>query len=124
MSQVVNVKVSHIRPKYNNLADWMSDPSNVYIGRAGIVFIDGARFPKQGSIWANPFKVKDSSREEALEKYEIWIRQALDDSPMLKEELMLLDGKKLGCWCYPDLCHGTVLVKIINELKRIQASKH
>ena len=41
MSSVVNVKVAHIRPKYNDLEEWTKDPNNVYIGRAGIVFING-----------------------------------------------------------------------------------
>lgn len=37
---VVNVKVANIRPRYNNLAEWMADENNVYIGRKGIVFIN------------------------------------------------------------------------------------
>jgi hypothetical protein len=27
----------------------------------------------------------------------------------------LRGGKVLGCWCYPDACHGNVLLEIINE---------
>jgi len=38
---VVNVRVKSIRPKYNNLKEWIADGSNVYIGRGGVVFIDG-----------------------------------------------------------------------------------
>jgi len=62
-TRVVNVKVAHIRPKYNNLAEWMADPNNVYIGRRGIVFIDKVRFPKENSAFANPFKIKKGSEE-------------------------------------------------------------
>lgn len=31
-----------------------------------------------------------------------------------------LVGKKLGCWCYPEACHGDVLVNMVamSELKR------
>lgn len=54
---VINVKVASIRPKFNNLKEWCEDERNIYIGRAGIVFIDGQRFPKQSSIWANPYKI-------------------------------------------------------------------
>lgn len=46
---VVNVKVKYIRPKYHNLKMWMDD-DNVYIGRKGVVFVDGQRFPKDSSI--------------------------------------------------------------------------
>lgn len=42
---VVNCKVKHIRPKYNNLEEWIKDENNVYIGRKGVVFIDEKRFP-------------------------------------------------------------------------------
>jgi hypothetical protein len=41
---VVNCKVNHIRPKYNDLKEWMNDTNNIYIGRSGIVFIDGKRW--------------------------------------------------------------------------------
>lgn len=46
--QVVNVKVAHIRPKYNNLKEWMEDENNEYVGRGGVVFVNGERFPKEG----------------------------------------------------------------------------
>ena len=43
--RVVNVKVAHIRPKYQNLQEWMQDTANnVSIGRSGVVFIDKQRF--------------------------------------------------------------------------------
>ena len=67
---VVNVKVGHIRPEYDNLKEWMEDPKNVYVGRKGIVFItmeDGKkeRFPKNDSVFCNPFKVgKDGTLED------------------------------------------------------------
>jgi hypothetical protein len=67
MANVVRVRVSDLRPKYNNLAEWMADANNVYIGRRGIVFIDGKRFPPTDSIWANPYKVgKDGDLNEVL----------------------------------------------------------
>lgn len=46
---VVNVKVAFIRPEYQNLKEWMQDDKNVYIGRKGIVFVDGKRFPNECS---------------------------------------------------------------------------
>mgnify|MGYP001555401115 CR=1 FL=1 len=40
MTEVVNVRVLYIRPKYQNLKEWTNDPENLYIGRKGIVMID------------------------------------------------------------------------------------
>jgi hypothetical protein len=112
---VKNVKVANIRPKYNNLKEWIDDKeNNIYIGRAGIVFIDNERFPKQASIFCNPYKVgKDGTREEVIDKYKIYIIRKIENSTELKTQLISMKGKNLGCWCCPELCHGDVLLKLI-----------
>jgi hypothetical protein len=81
-------------------------PYDVYIGRP--------------SMYGNPYShLKDSAakfmvatREEAIAKYEAWLRARPEMVSRVKEELK---GKVLGCWCWPKLCHGEVLVKIANE---------
>jgi hypothetical protein len=114
---VVNVKVAYIRPTYNNLKEWVDDSSkNVYIGRKGIVFVDGERFPKQESLWANPYKIsKTTSREDVLRNYEKYIREKIKKEHLIPE-LAKLKNKNLGCWCKPEACHGDVLLKLIDEL--------
>lgn len=113
MTEVVNVKVQHIRPRYNNLQDWMADPQNVYVGRRGVVFIDGTRFPPESSPFANPFKVdKSTTRDQAVEKYREYIVQKLANKEL---DLETLRGKTLGCWCKPDNCHGNVLVDLLSQ---------
>lgn len=114
--EVVNCKVKHIRPRYKNLKEWMADSNNVYIGRAGIVFIDGERFPKHASPFANPFKVGEVTRDQVLMEYEKYILNQLKISSGLRTELLKLKGKRLGCWCKPDPCHGDILIKIVASL--------
>ena len=120
---VVNCKVKYIRPEYDNLKIWMEDSNNVYVGRAGVVFIkkeDGEkeRFPKRSSIFANPFKIgSDGSRDEVLEKYRIYITKKLDNNNSLQEELLKLEGKNLGCWCAPEPCHANILLELIDLYK-------
>lgn len=71
---------------------------DVYIGRP--------------SVWGNPYVVgRDGTRKEIVEKYEAWIR----GRPELLARLGELRGKVLGCHCKPKLCHGDVLVKLVNE---------
>ena len=78
---------------------------DVYIGRP--------------SKWGNLFSHKKGTaakfivktREEAVRKYEEWIRQ----QPELMAALHELRGKVLGCWCKPAACHGDVLVKLVKE---------
>ena len=119
-TEVANVKVACIRPKYQNLKVWMEDPNNVYIGRRGIVFIDGVRYPPKDSIFANPFKVgKNGDREEVIAKYREYIIDKIESGEIPLEEVENLEGKTLGCWCH-DIkekgppCHGDVLVEILS----------
>ena len=122
-TQVVNVKVAHIRPSYTNLADWIADSRNAYIGRKGVVFVPDStdaskqqRFPPKASTFANPFKVaSEAGRQECLQRYEVYMRKRLQTEPAVLSELLELRGKKLGCWCHPKACHGDVLVKLIEE---------
>ena len=106
--EVVNVKVRYIRPRYHNLKEWCEDPDNVYIGRQGVVFVDGVRYPPRASPFANPYKVgRDGTREEVILKYKEYIIKKDVDFSILK-------GKRLGCWCKPEGCHGDVLLELIN----------
>lgn len=120
-TEVVNVKVKYIRPEYDNLKIWCKSDDNVYIGRRGIVFVktsDGGkeRFPKQDSMFANPFKVgKKHTLDESLVLYERYMRDRLDSDPDLVRQMLRLEGKRLGCWCKPNRCHGDILVGLISE---------
>ena len=35
----------------------------------------------------------------------------------LEISLLKLEGKRLGCWCHPEGCHGDVLVRALKEIK-------
>lgn len=112
-TKVINVRVSSIRPLgYNNLEEWMKDPNHVYIGRSGVVFVNGHRFPPEDSIFANPFRIEGEThecRKASVERFRTYARK----NPLLLEELESLRGKTLGCWCKPDDCHGDVLVELL-----------
>jgi len=120
-TEVVNVSVKNIRPQYSNLHQWILDKErNVYIGRARVIFIDGVRYPFEDSIWANPHKITETqSREQVLKLYHEYIEEKLKSNPELVKELIKLDGKKLGCWCKPECCHGDILVELIEKHKNI-----
>lgn len=117
MTTVCCVKVKCIRPEYQNLEQWCKDPANVYIGRKAIVFINGERYPKKDSLWANPYKIHGGqSREEAIEQYRLYMVGRLLLEPELREKLVLLRGKRLGCWCDKEVaCHGDVLITLIEN---------
>ncbi len=113
---VVNCKVKYIRPKYDNLEEWINDKDNVYIARAGVVFVNKKRYPPSSSKFANPFKIgKDGTREEVIIKYRNHITNKVENDKSFKDELLSLKGKKLGCWCHPLECHGDILVELIEK---------
>lgn len=74
------------------------------------------------SKWGNPYSHKKGTqakylvktREEAIQKYEEWIRGQTE----LLEQLDELEDKIISCWCSPLSCHGDVLVKLIEERKK------
>ena len=74
-----------------------NDAYDVYIGRR--------LGDLKGSIWANPFKVSQYGRGNTIDKYKAYLKQ----QPKLLEQLPKLSGKRLGCWCKPEACHGDVL---------------
>ncbi len=114
---VDNIHVKHLRQKgLANLREWMAGSNNIYVGRAGRVYIDKTVFPYRQSVWANPYNLKTLTREESLARYEAHLRDMIAKDPSKKEELLALRGKNLGCWCKPESCHADVLVKLIAEL--------
>jgi len=118
---VVCVKVANIRPEWQDLRAWCEDPANVYIGRGRIVFVDvgGAkvRYPPADSVFANPFKVgKDGTREQVVAKYRAWLKGEIQRGAITRGQLEALKGKRLGCWCHPQRCHGDVLAAVVNGL--------
>lgn len=115
MATVVNVRVKNIRPRYENLKEWRSDPENVYIGRGRVVFIDGERYPKYDSIFANPFRSKD-----AIEQYRKYLADSILRGDITPEDFDELKGKNLGCWCKPEKCHGDVVIEFLEMLMNIE----
>ena len=109
--------MNFIRPNYKDLKHWCEDPNNVYIGRKGVVFIDKKRFPPDDSIFANPFKIgKDNNtRDDVIAEYRKYIVDKIENGQISENELLNLKGKRLGCWCKPEVCHGDILLQILDE---------
>lgn len=87
------------------------EPFDVYIGRPS----------KWGNDWSHKegtkAKFKTKTVEESIEKYREWITQGNEngDGRHLLNDLHELKGKVLGCWCFPQRCHGEVLLELVNE---------
>ncbi len=68
----------------------------------------------RGSKWGNPFIIpRDGNRNQVCLKYRDYLlsnQELLDSLPEL-----VADGRDLGCYCAPQLCHGNILLL---ELKK------
>jgi hypothetical protein len=72
----------------------------------------------RASKWGNPFHISDAgTREEVIQQYREWIME----QPQLLKELHHLKGKRLGCWCSPNSCHGDVLVELADGVVEPEA---
>ena len=66
----------------------------------------------RNSDWGNPFEMpSDGDRDTVCDSYEIFFPRKFS----LHNRLDELKGKVLGCWCYPQRCHGDYLTSKINE---------
>ncbi len=86
---------------------------DVYIGRTN-----------KGYHFGNPFRIQEGqTRRQVIQQYHDWL---LDPDTSIEPErrqwildnIHLLSGKVLGCWCKPKECHGDVLIKIIEKQER------
>ena len=64
------------------------------------------------SMWGNPFILgRDGNRDDVVDKYKDWIK----GRPDLLERINTLRGKRLGCFCSPNRCHGDTLAELADE---------
>jgi hypothetical protein len=72
--------------------------------------------------WGNPYEMPaDGDRAEVVGKHAniYWPHKTslFDQVPKLAGK-----GKVLGCWCYPDQCHGDVIAETINRAATMPAN--
>ncbi|MFM2611731.1 DUF4326 domain-containing protein [Vibrio campbellii] len=95
ITRVVNIKTD---ANYNGRH---STASYEYIGR--------------GSYWGNPYAMPyDGDREEVIRKF----KYDFDYDKLLnreKSQCYSLAGKRLGCFCKPESCHGDVIADFLNS---------
>jgi hypothetical protein len=92
-------------PKVINITS--GEPFDCYVGRPSKF---GNPFTHLQHLGGNLIIV--DTREEAIARYEEWIRSQPELMEAAKKELK---GKVLACHCVPLACHAEVLLKIANE---------
>lgn len=83
-----------------------TSPCDVYIGRA--------RSAETG-LFGNPFVVTVHGRARALELFKEYFLARLGDDTAFREAVIGLAGKRLGCFCKPESCHGDIIAEWVNS---------
>lgn len=66
----------------------------------------------RGTQWGNPFvKDEDGDRDTVCNSFDVYLKL----KPSLQSKIVSLQGKVLGCWCYPERCHGNSLCDKANQ---------
>lgn len=66
----------------------------------------------RNSDWGNPFELgPDGDRDTVCDSFEIYFGRKFS----LHDRVLGLQGKVLGCWCYPQRCHGDHLIALLNR---------
>ncbi len=95
ITRVVNIKIDK---EYQSK---VSSTSYEYIGR--------------GSYWGNPYSMfENGDREEVIRKFKYDFDYEKFPNKD-KSEVYKLTGKRLGCFCKPQACHGDVLAGFLNS---------
>lgn len=96
LTRVINIKHE---TKYQSEK---STPSYEYIGR--------------GSYWGNPYSMfeEGDDRDEVIRKFKYDFDYEKFPNKE-KKEVYKLAGKRLGCFCKPQSCHGDVLADFLNQ---------
>jgi len=83
------------------LVQWAKSQGRyVYIGRA-----------RSGIGWGNPYTIgKDGNRDKVCDDHINYFRR----NNALQSMVDSLKGKVLGCYCYPERCHGDYLASLAN----------
>lgn len=78
------------------------EPYDIYIGRP--------------SIYGNPYSIgKDGNRTEVIEKFKKYFYDRIRNDEKFYIAVWKLYGKRLGCFCKPNPCHGDVYVEYFKK---------
>ena len=84
------------------------EPHDVYIGRA----MPG----RTASQLCNPYRIgPDGTRKDVILKFKEYAQERLANDPEFALALRAVRGRRMGCWCKPDDCHGDVLLWLLGE---------
>ena len=93
--------------KLVNLQHCSDDEVDAYIGR------ETEMYDFEESPHHNPYKVADYGRRSALAHYAAYFYERYLEDEDYREQVHALEGQTLACWCWPQHCHGEVIIDLL-----------
>lgn len=107
----LEVEVRRIKIKITRVVNIKRDT-----GYKGLSSTESYEYIGRGSYWGNPYSMHENGddREEVIRKfkYDFDFEKFPNKD---KSEVYKLAGKRLGCFCKPEACHGDVLADFLNS---------
>ena len=69
------------------------------------------------SIFGNPFKITLAvDRDTVINKYREYFYNRIERDEAFKNRVILeCTGRRLGCYCHPQACHGDIIAEWLNS---------
>lgn len=90
----------------------------VYVARTN------THYGLERSALANPFKVNELGREDAIANYRVWLwKKILNEDDAVMEALRVISNLNenseretaLVCWCHPEPCHAEIILRAVQS---------
>jgi hypothetical protein len=93
-----------------------TDEYDVDIGRSdyGESHMENTEVGEPGWL-GNPYKKEKYGRAECILRFMDAFERRIAEDEEFRNEVEKLQGKRLGCWCVPQACHGEVIVNYLEE---------
>ena len=110
MAQKANVE--QVKTRVVNLRN---SPYDVYIGRAGHGLSGTFGNPiKKGGRCPECQQVHETGGA-TLPCFETYFLRRVSEDETFRNQVLALRGLRLGCFCFPRLCHGTIIKNYLDK---------
>lgn len=92
-----------------NIQNSPKEEMDIYIGE------EHKSYGLQPSLFRNPFDEAEMDREEAAQHFKMYFYRRYLKDEKFRKKLHSIEGKTLGCLCYPKRCHGEIIVDLLNK---------
>ena len=101
------------RPEPARAVNLRVSPFDIYVGRPGHGFKGPFGNPYAKGVVVDGLEV--ASREQSIALYKTYFEKRVAEDEEFRARALMCRGKRLGCFCKPNPCHGDVVADWVNQ---------